>query len=101
MTVDVRLAKLEEACRKLQAQQIASKFICQTMFMVMPVSNDVVKQLLTKVYDVLNTKMKEADFDDDFQKIVRAEVDLMSADIIMSFDRKTQSTGTYASKPSS
>ena len=98
MDIEQRLARLEEASRKLQAQQIASKFISQTMYMLMPVPSDTVKQLMTKVYDVLNEKMKSANFDEEFQKIVRAEVDAISADIVMAFDRKSLNQATQTSK---
>ena len=88
MDIEKRIARLEQANRKLQAQQIAAKFINQALFIATPLPYDLVKKLMTGVYDVLNDKMIAAGFEESFQAIVRAEMDSLSGDIMMGFDRK-------------
>lgn len=84
MKLEQRIAALEDAHRALAARNEALTQICKVM---LPISltehQPMVRRLLTSCYDITGEHMDKHGMDDEYQSMVRAAMDEISATLLL------------------
>lgn len=82
MTIEARLARLEDAHRALAAQHTALQITCRMMLPMIMADPATMRTRLLAAYDTNNQLMGEHGFDDAYQAEVRHWLDVLAGEIV-------------------
>lgn len=82
--LEEHIDRLTEAYRALSAQHTALMAVCRVMLPLISTTPEMRLRLLTSAYDIYSAHMQADWQDDEYQRLVRETIDLVSASIIAS-----------------